>query len=156
MHFQDVGAYTRVRFPISRTSGVPRDRGFVISVVLGLKLEGGVLDVEMLGHTVPHGIEDLRGMTVLEALIVKNDMGRQCGKTGGDSRGVEVVDLPHVVDRKDVRSDPVEVEASRGELHEDVGSFSHQKESPGNDHERYSDSGDGVGTLKPGGHDEHG
>ena len=50
----------------------------------------------------------------------------------------------------------VEVEADRGELHEDVGGFTNQEERPGNDHERYRDSGDGVGTLKPGGHDEHG
>lgn len=137
-------------------SRVPYVRGLMISVEPGLELEGGVLDMEMLGDTMTHCLEDLRGMTVLEALIVKDDMGGQRGKPGRDGRSVEVVDLPYMVDRKDVGSDLVEVKTGRRELHQDVGGLPDQQDRPGNDHQCDRDSSDSIGTLEPSGHDEHG
>ena len=53
--------------------------GFVIKVADGFELEGGVFNVEVAGEAGLDLVEDLGGVTVVEALGLHDNMGGQRG-----------------------------------------------------------------------------
>lgn len=85
--------------------------GFVVEVAGHLKLERGVLQVEMAGQAGLEPIEELRRVAFPEAGFVDHDMGGESGQARGDRPGVQVMDVGDVARFEEMGSDIVEVHA---------------------------------------------
>jgi hypothetical protein len=70
--------------------------GLVRDVVLGLELEGRVLDIEMADEAVLKSVEDLGRGAVREAVLVHDDVRGQRRHVRGDGPGVQVVHAAHL------------------------------------------------------------
>ncbi len=111
----------------------------------GLELERRVLDVEVADQAGLELVEQLGRVSVGEAGVVHDDVGRQGGELGGDGPDVQVVDVVHMRLTEQMGADLVEVGGLGGDLEQDPAGVAQQ--TPRRMHHQGDDEqrGDGVG-----------
>src|SRR5271154_4953027 len=103
-----------------RSAFLPMHLTLMIGVTARFQLQRGVRDVEVTGQTELESVQNLRGVTRVEAPVLNRDVGGQGGGARRQRPRVEVVNVKNVVHVDQVRSDVVQVEVAGRGLQEDV------------------------------------
>src|SRR6478609_1409156 len=105
----------------------------VVAVRLGLALEGGVADVEVLGRAVRQPVQDAADAVIVDRLLGDGHVGGEARHPAGDRPGVQVVDVDDAGHLQQVPAYVAEIHAGRGDLQQDGRRLLEQDQRPRQD-----------------------
>lgn len=128
------------------------NRILMFGVSGGLKLERRVLDRhrEVTRDAALQIVEQLRGAAIAEAALLNDDMCGDHRQVGRNPAGVKIMHLKNPGQLQNVRTDLIQIQASRRGLQQHAYCLPKQLESPGNDQSSDQHRHDCVSLVEAG------